>query len=133
MTLKEFFKNDRYAALSGVELLEVSEGYALARMEIKECHLNAGNSVQGGAIFTLGDLAFAAAVNACGRAAVSLQTSIYYHKGISAGTLFAEAKAIRVGKTTGTFDVPIRDQDGELIATFVATAYRMDTQLPVEG
>lgn len=32
MTLKEFFKNDRFAAEAGCELLEVSEGYARARM-----------------------------------------------------------------------------------------------------
>jgi acyl-CoA thioesterase len=130
MDIYEFFKRDRYAAMAGVELLEAREGYARAAMPVTPKHLNAGRTVQGGAIFTLADLAFAAAVNAYGTMAVSLQTSIWYHKAISAGTLFAEAKEIKTGRTTATFDVTVTDGDGELIATFVATAFRKDVRLP---
>ena len=63
MTLFEFFKNDRFASMAGVELMEISEGYAKARMLITPEHLNGGGVCQGGALFTLADLAFAAAVN----------------------------------------------------------------------
>jgi len=87
-------------------------------------------TVQGGAIFTLADLAFAAAVNACGRAAVSIQTSIWFHKGVGEGTLFAEAKAIKTGRNVATFNVDVTTGDGQSIATFVATAYRKDILLP---
>lgn len=41
-TLKEFLKTDHFASCSGVELLEVKPGYAKARMEVKERHLNGG-------------------------------------------------------------------------------------------
>ena len=54
---KEFFKSDRFAANAGVELLEVKPGYAKARMLVTEEHLNAGGVCQGGALFTLADLA----------------------------------------------------------------------------
>ena len=40
MTLKDFFKKDRFAALAGVELLEVRQGYAKARMLVTPEHLN---------------------------------------------------------------------------------------------
>jgi acyl-CoA thioesterase len=132
MTIKEFFKDDRYAAFSGVELLEVEHGKAKAKMEIRDMHLNAGNVVQGGAIFTLADLAFAAAVNAYGNLAMSVETSIRYFKGIGAGTLFAEAKAVHVHKKLATFEVRVTNQDEELIALFIATAFRKDTQLPFD-
>ena len=46
--------------------MEVREGYSKARLEIKKEHLNAGNRTQGGAIFTLADLALAAAANSHG-------------------------------------------------------------------
>ncbi len=131
MDIYEFFRNDRYAALSGIELTEAREGYARARMEVRDCHLNAAGTVQGGALFTLADLAFAAAVNAYGRASVSLQTSIWFHKPATAGTvLHAEARDIRTGNTTGTYEVTITDHQGELIATFVASAFRKDIPLP---
>ena len=64
--LLEFFKKDRFAANAGAELLEIKEGYGRARMLITPEHLNGGGVCQGGAIFTLADLAFAAAVNSHG-------------------------------------------------------------------
>ena len=63
MTAQEFFKNDLFATNAGVELIEIREGYSKAKLEIKPEHLNAGQRTQGGAIFTLADLALAAAAN----------------------------------------------------------------------
>ena len=57
MTAQEFFKNDRFATNAGVELIEIKEGYSKARLVITAEHLNAGGRTQGGAIFTLADLA----------------------------------------------------------------------------
>ncbi len=132
MTIKEFFKDDRYAAFSGVELTEVEPGKAKAEMQIKEMHLNAGNVVQGGAIFTLADLAFAAAVNAYGNLAMSIETSIRYFKGVGSGTLYAEAKLIHLHKKLATFEVYVTNEKDELIALFTATAYRKDIPLPFD-
>ncbi|MDR2057026.1 MAG: PaaI family thioesterase [Dysgonamonadaceae bacterium] len=133
MTIREFFKNDRYAAFSGVELLDVAPGKARAKMEIKEMHLNAGNIVQGGAIFTLADLTFAAAVNAYGNLSISTETSIRYFKGVGNGTLWAEAKVIHLHRKLATFEVRVVNQDEELIALFTATAYRKNTLLPFDA
>ena len=130
MTIKEFFKADRYAALSGIELLEVEPGRAKARMEIREMHLNAGNVVQGGAIFTLADLAFAAAVNRYGNLAMSIETSIRYFKGVGSGILFADARMVHIHKRLATFEVRVTNEADELIALFIATAYRKNVILP---
>jgi acyl-CoA thioesterase len=132
MTIKEFFKADRYAAFSGIELLEVEPGRAVARMEIREMHLNAGNVVQGGAIFTLADLAFAAAVNAYGNLAMSVETAIRYFKGVGSGTLYAEAKVVHLHRKLATFEVTVTNGEKELIALFTATAYRKDVPLLFE-
>ena len=74
MTPQEFFKKDLFAEQTGVELLEVREGYSKARLVITESHLNAGQRTQGGAIFTLADLALAAAANSHGSLAFSLSS-----------------------------------------------------------
>ena len=130
MEIKEFFKQDRYAALSGIELVDVGLGWAKTHMEIKDIHLNSGNVVQGGAIFTLADLAFAAAVNSYGNLALGIQTSINYLKSASKGNLFAEAKVINLHKKLGYFHVDVTDDNGDLIAVFTATAYRKEIPLP---
>ncbi len=130
MDIFEFFEKDRYAALSGVRLAEARPGYARASMTVTPQHLNAGGSVQGGAVFTLADLAFAAAVNAYGNLAVSTQTSIFYHKGVAEGTLTAEAREIKAGRTLATYEVVVTDDSGDRVATFIAQAFRKELKLP---
>ena len=132
MDIKEFFQNDRYAVFSGIELLDVKPGWAKTGMEIKDMHLNAGNVVQGGAIFTLADLAFAAAVNAYGNLALGIQTSISYLKSASKGYLYAEANIVNLHNKLAYFHVNVTNDKDELIAVFTATAYRKDIPLPFE-
>ena len=91
MTAQEFFKNDRFATNAGVELIE-----------IKPEHLNAGARTQGGAIFTLADLALAAAANSHGTLAFSLSSTITFLRASGPGdTLFAEARERYIGRSTG--------------------------------
>ena len=59
--IKKFFKQDKFAEHVGIELLDVSEGYARAALEIKPHHLNAVGILHGAALFSLADLAFAVA------------------------------------------------------------------------
>lgn len=131
--LKDFFNNnDRFAALAGIELLEIKEGTALAKMEVRDIHFNAGNIVQGGVLFSLADITFAAAVSSFGKLIVSVETSIRFFKSTSQGTLYAEASIIDLHRTIATCEVRITDQETNLIALFTATAYRKDIPLPVD-
>ena len=41
-TLKDMLSHDRFAAEAGVELLEVREGYAKARMLVTDTHASDG-------------------------------------------------------------------------------------------
>ena len=128
--IKEFFaKRNRFAAKTGIEILEVSEGRARAKMEIREEHLNGVGTVQGGAIFTLADLAFAVATNSHGTVAVGINANISYIKAVSRGTLFAEAVEESVGSKIGTCTVRVTDQNRDLIATFQGTVYRKKDRL----
>lgn len=127
--LKKFFKKDRYAAHSGIELLEVGPGYAKAKMEIKDFHQNGLGSVQGGAIFTLADLAFAAAGNSYGTVAVAINVSISFVKAATSGTLLAEAKEVSQNPKLASYTVHITDQNGDMIAIFQGMVYRKKDRL----
>ena len=64
MTLKDHLNTgDHFAAGSGARLIEIAPGSAVAELKVTSAHLNAGGVCQGGAIFTLADLVFAALVN----------------------------------------------------------------------
>ena len=117
MTAQEFFKNDRFATNAGVELIEIKEGYSKARLVITAEHLNAGGRTQGGAIFTLADLALAAAANSHG-------TLAFLRASGPGDTLYAEARERYIGRTTGYYQIDVTNQEGKLIATFESSVFR---------
>ncbi len=131
--IKQFFKKDKFCAFIGIELTEVSKGHAKAKMDIKEHHLNGVGIVQGGAIFTLADLAFAAASNSHGTVAVSINASISNMKATSSGTLYAEAREISINPKIGTYTVDITNEKGEMIAIFQGMVYRKKDSLDLSG
>ena len=122
--LLEFFKKDRFAANAGAELLEIKEGYGRARMLITPEHLNGGGVCQGGAIFTLADLAFAAAVNSHGVLTFSTSSNITYFKSVSQGYIYAEAREIVNHHRMPYAEVRVTDEAGELVAIFTSSGYR---------
>ncbi len=124
MELKEFFARDRFAASAGIELVDTAEGYARAVMPVKESHLNGVSTVQGGAIFTLADLAFAAACNSHGTVAVAINVSISFVKAATQGTLTAEAREVAVNPKLSSVTVNVMDDSGDLVAVFQGMAYR---------
>ncbi len=125
--IKKFFNKDNFIVNVGIELLEVSPGYAKAKLDIEERHLNSLGIVQGGALFTLADLAAAAAINAHGNAAVGINTNIYFVKAASKGTLIAEAKETSISPKIATYNVDITDDNGDIIAIYQGMGYRKKT------
>lgn len=130
MTPQEFFRNDRFASDAGIELIEIKPGYGKARLEIGPQHLNAGNTTQGGAIFTLADLALAAAANSHGTLALSTTSNISFLRSSGPGDiLYAEAVEKYIGQRTAHYQVDVTNQNSELIATFNASVSRKDIPL----
>ncbi len=129
MDLLKFFQRDRFAAHAGISLLEVSKGVARARMEVGPQHLNGVGIVQGGAIFTLADLAFAAACNSHGTVAVAVSATVSFAKATTAGVLQAEAREVAVSPRLSTCEVRVTDDAGDVVALFTGTAYRKKERL----
>ena len=135
MTLKDFLtQNDRFAANSGCILKEVREGYARAELLVTPEHLNAGGICQGGAYFTLADIALAAVMNSRGALTFGIENNIVYLKSAKAGdTLIAEATEVYNHHKIPYVDVRISNQRGELCCVVTGMAYRKEAKLPVDG
>jgi acyl-CoA thioesterase len=129
--VQQFIENDRFASAAGIKLLELREGYARASMEVTPQHHNGVGTAQGGAIFTLADLAFAAAVNSHGTVAVAINVSISFVKAVATGTLFAEAREVALNPKLASCTVHVTDATGDLVAIFQGMAYRKKD--PVAG
>ena len=124
MTLKEFFKGDRFAVLAGCELTEIREGYARATMTVEERHLNGGDVCQGGAIFTLADFAFAVMVNNIHRPTVAQNISIIFLNSPKGKKMFAKAVCKKDGRTTCVVNVDVYDEEDRPIAQFTGTGFK---------
>lgn len=120
----DFFKKDRFAAYNGIELVEARPGYAVAKMKITENHLNGVDVLQGGAIFTLADLAFAAASNAQGQITLSINANINFYKSTASKNIIAEAKEISATKKIVNYNVDVFDENQELLARLNVSGYR---------
>jgi len=122
--VSQFFAVDQFAGHCGIVLVAVTPGRAEARLTLDRRHLNGFAIPQGGALFTLADFAFAAAANSHGTVAVAAQASITFFKAAKPGELRAEAREVSRGKTLATYQVLVRDAQGETVALFQGLAYR---------
>lgn len=127
--LKSFFRKDRFAEHVGIEVLSAEDGRAKARLRLKDHHYNGIGLIQGGVIFTLADLAFAAAVHSRGRIAVAVHCSISYLKAAKGDLLHAEAEEVSCGPKLAVYIIRITDASGDVIALFEGTAYRKKESL----
>jgi acyl-CoA thioesterase len=116
-------ERDRFARLAGIEALEVDADFAKVRMVIADCHRNALDMVHGGAIFSLADYAFALASNAVAPPSVALSVSIQFLRPGKEGTLYATARLQSQSGRVGTYLVEVKDDAGEMIASFQGLAF----------
>lgn len=123
--IKEFLKNDRFAVNAGIELLEVNEGKARASMVVTQEHLNAGGVCQGGALFTLADLACAAVANSHGQLTFSITANITFIRSAKEGeTIYAEATEVVNHARVPYIYVELKNEKGDLLAAFTSSGYR---------
>lgn len=120
MTLEEiraFFAGDTFALKrAGITIDALTENGARLSLPVTPDVLNAQGFVQGGAIFTLCDTAFAVAANAVCAPTVSTGASISYLRPGTGPCLTAEAELISRQRSSCLYGVSVYDQEHELVA-----------------
>lgn len=126
---RSFFAADRWAAAAGVVINSVEEDLVECSMEISGVHRNAGGAVQGGAIFTLADLAFAVHSNldlvrgAGVGMTVGQSCSISYLKSSRGKRLIARSVCLSKGKSMSVYRISISDDLGVSIAEMIGNGF----------
>jgi acyl-CoA thioesterase len=119
---------DPASADLGLELVEVSAGYARVRWHVAPRHLNGHGIAHGGYVFFLADTAFACACNSGRTTTVAATGEIDFLAPVHAGDVL-EAEAVERARTgrAGITDVAVRrvareagptPAPGELVAEF---------------
>lgn len=122
---RAYFSGDHFACDNGMTLEELDDVHAVCKMVVSDAHKNANGGVMGGAIFTLGDLAFAALANHRHHPTVAQQVSVNFLNAPKDGSLKATAICKKEGRNSIVCNVDICDEDGREIAQFIATGYKL--------
>ena len=127
MTLQERLNNDdKFAKSIGAQLTEVREGYACAELIVEDRHLNGAGVCQGGVIYTLADLAFAAVANSHGILSLGISNTITFIKSAQLGeTIKAECTEQVNHHRLPYCDIKITNLQGETLAIMTGLGYRM--------
>lgn len=136
--LKEFFKDDGFVSLAGIELVSVDETCAVVKAEIRREHLNANGCVQGGMLFTMADFAFAALANYLHPATVTQGGQISYIRAAYTSTVTATAKELVRAGHNCVYEVILRDDKGETVCVctfngFIKEIPHKDWQWTMKG
>lgn len=122
---RSYFEKDRFVYENGITLEELTENSAVTSLVITAHHRNAEGGVMGGAIFTLIDLAFAAAASNAHRPTVAQQVSMNFLSGSRGTKLFAKAHCRKDGRTSCVYQVDVSDDLGRDIAQAVVTGFKL--------
>lgn len=134
MNIKDLLnRTDRFAANTGCQITEVDEHHAVAEMMVTANHLNGGNVCQGGALFTLADLAIAALMNCQGQLTFGIHNSIMFVASAHEGDhLRAEAIHVANHHKIPSVEVRVTNQAGQLLCHVTGMGYRKPVPLPKE-
>jgi acyl-CoA thioesterase len=121
-----------FAQAMKMELVELDDGYSRTRMVNDPAKMNnIYERTHGGAVYALIDEAFETAGQTDGTVAVALNVNVTYVSSPKPGVVLeAEARQISRTKKTAGYEIKVTDQDGRLIATCQALAYRTGKPIP---
>lgn len=119
-------EEDKFCKFCGIELTEVGDGYAEAVMPVDDNKLNGRRVVQGGAIMTLADFAYAGAVNGSGVTGVSLNCSTNFIRPGTGKQLRAVCRRVSQGKQTALYVTEVFNDEEKLVASMNITGFIVD-------
>jgi len=129
--LRKRVAGETFGSTLGLKVVALQPGYAKVEGTFPASSKNIFGTVHGGAIFSLLDEAFGCAANSHGTVAVALNVDVTYHNPAREGRrLTAEAREVHRSRKIGTYYITVTDEDGTLVATCQAVAYRKADPLP---
>lgn len=123
------------AELLGSKVLEIDAEAGRIRMsfEARKDFLNPGGSVQGGLVTAMLDeaAAFACIAHSGRRIFVpTLELKVSFYAPAREGTLYAEGRVVKAGRTIAFLEADLRDGEGKLLARMTTTAAPRAIEMP---
>lgn len=121
--IREFFAMDKFSTDNNMVVDSVGDKTAVCSLTITPGHLNAVGNVMGGVYYTLADFTFAVATNHEVPGTVSLSSTINYIAPAKGKRIICTAECVKDGKTTCNYEMRLKDENGNLLATVYTTGF----------
>jgi uncharacterized protein (TIGR00369 family) len=112
-----------FAEFLGIRIASLEPGAARLQLTLRPELLNSHHGAHGGVIMALADVALAVAAIArdgTAKGAYTVDLSVSF-LGPAQGTLLAEGRCLRLGKSLAFSEGEVRDEQGELVAKAIGT------------
>ena len=123
--VSKMYDNDLFSKWMGIEILHISKGKCVLKMEVKNEMLNGFSIAHGGITYSLGDSCLAFAANSHGIQCMSIETAITHIKKVNENdALIATSKELKIDDRRADYEIQINNQHNENVATFKGTVHR---------
>lgn len=130
--VQKMYDQDWFSQWLGIEVIDVTPGGCVLRMNIRKEMLNGFAIAHGGITYSLADSALAFASNGHGRKSVSVETSISHTVALREGDVItATAQEVSLTDKIAIYHITITDQSGKKVALFKGTVYRTSKEWEV--
>ncbi len=132
--MRKTVEKDLYMQFLGIEVLELREGYALARMRYKKELANPYGMFHGGSLYSMADIV--AGLSACmsGHYVTTVSGNLnFLLPAKETEYVFCEAVLLRQGKHLIVFEVKLKDEGGRLLDSGEFTYFILGQRVPADG
>jgi len=127
--IDEIHATNAFGNYLGITIDCVKAGYAKVSMEIGPEHTNPYNTVHGGVLYTMADMAGGTAAYSYGQPIVTVDSNFHFlNAGRNVTKLTGIGKELRNGKTLGVYEVEILDQNGLLLCSGTFTYAKIPSE-----
>ena len=124
----QMMDRDAFSQWLGLDVVESRPGACLCRMTVRADMVNGFGIAHGAITYALADSTLAFAVNAQGRHAVSVTSTIQHLAPVMLGDVIESQAIMRSeGQRVVHVDVEVTNQRGERVAWLTATGYKRST------
>ena len=132
----ELINRSPYFQLLSMELRDMREGYAKVVVDLERKHLNAFGGIHGGAYASLADTAayWALYCNLPEDAGfITLDLTVDNLRAVSSGTVTAEGRVIKQGRSVCLCEAEARDENGKLLVHCLSKQFLSPTLQPISA
>ena len=119
-------RENRFMRHCGIRITALEEVVCRAELQVAEYCKNTGETVHGGLLYTMADCVVSAYSRALGGTCVTLDGNFRYLRNVTEGTIVAEARPVKLGRTILVFQVQVKAGE-TLLGEGSFSCYRKET------